>query len=63
MNRSDPGRGDNEFNNILEYEGENCYIPSGNACFFPNVLTIFSRKSLAWSISNSYNHIKEDQTL
>ena len=33
ITRSDHGRGANEFNNILEYEGENCYIPSGNACF------------------------------
>ena len=31
--RSDHGRGANEFNNIQEYEGENCYIPSGNGCF------------------------------
>ena len=30
---------------------------------FSNVLTIFSRKILAWSISNSYNQIKEEQML
>ena len=30
---------------------------------FSNVLIIFSTKTLAWSISNSYNHIKEDQML
>ena len=33
INRSEHGRGANEFNNIQEYEGENCYIPSGNGCF------------------------------
>ena len=33
VNRSDHGRGANDFKNILEYEGVNCYIPSGNACF------------------------------
>ena len=30
---------------------------------FSNVLTILPRKGLAWSISNSYNHIKEGQLL
>ena len=34
VNRSDHGRGDNEFNDIEEYEGDRCYIPSGNGCFF-----------------------------
>ena len=33
VKRSEHGRGANEFNNILEYEGENSYIPSGNGCF------------------------------
>ena len=31
VNRSEHGRGANEFSNILEYEGENCYLLSGNA--------------------------------
>ena len=30
---------------------------------FSNVLTIFSTKTLAQSVSNSYNHIKEEQML
>ena len=30
---------------------------------FSNVSTIFSGKVLAWSISNSYNHIREEQML
>ena len=30
---------------------------------FSNVLTSFSEKTLAWSISNSYNHIKKEQML
>ena len=33
VNRSEHGRGANEFISILEYEGENCYILSGNGCF------------------------------
>ena len=33
VNRSFHGRGANEFNNIEEYEGDRCYIPSGNGCF------------------------------
>ena len=31
--------------------------------FCSSVLTIFSGKALACSISNSYNHIKEEQML
>ena len=31
--RSNYGKGCDAFNNILEYEGEICYIPTGNACF------------------------------
>ena len=62
VTRSEHGRGANEFNNILEYEGENCFIPSGKDVF-SNVLTIFSKKTLAQNISNSYNHIKEEQML
>ena len=30
---------------------------------FSNVLTIFSGTTLAWSVSNSYNNIKEEQVL
>ena len=30
---------------------------------FSNVVTILSKKILAWSISNSYHHIKEEQML
>ena len=33
VTRSEHGRGANEFNDIQEYKGENCYIPSGNGCF------------------------------
>ena len=31
VNMSEHGRGANELNSILEYEGENCYILSGKA--------------------------------
>ena len=30
---------------------------------FSNALTMLSRKILAWSVSNTYNHIKEKQML
>ena len=33
VNRSDHGRGANEFSNIEEYEGDRCYISIGNGCF------------------------------
>ena len=43
INRSDHGRGANEFNNIQEYEGNNCYIPSGNGCFLKCINYIFNK--------------------
>ena len=43
ITRSDHGRGANEFNNILEYEGVNCYIPSGNGCFLKCINYIFNK--------------------
>ena len=41
--RSEHGRGANEFNNIQKYEGENCYIPSGNGCFLKCINYIFNK--------------------
>ena len=41
VNRSDHGRGANEFNNILEYEGDRCFIPCGNGCFLKCINCIF----------------------
>ena len=43
IKRSEHGRGANEFNNIQEYEGGNCYIPSGNGCFLKCINYIFKR--------------------
>ena len=43
INRSEHGRGANEFNNIEEYNGNNCYIPSGNGCFLKCINYIFKR--------------------
>ena len=43
VNRSDHGRGATEFNDILEYEGERCYIPSGNGCFLKCIYYIFDK--------------------
>ena len=43
VNRSEHGRRANEFDNILEYEGENCYIPSGNGCFLQCINFIFEK--------------------
>ena len=33
VNRSNHGRGANAVNNFYEYEGENCFIPRGNASY------------------------------
>ena len=41
VNRSEHGRGANEFVNILEYEGVNCYIPSGSGCFLERINYIY----------------------
>ena len=43
VTRSEHGRGANEFNNILEYEGENCFMPSGNGCFLKCINYIFKK--------------------
>ena len=43
VTRSDHGRGANEINNILEYEGVNCYILSGNGCFLRCINYIFNK--------------------
>ena len=43
VNRSDHARGANEFNDILEYEGNRCYIPSGNGCFLKCINYIFDK--------------------
>ena len=43
VNRSEYGRGANDLNNILEYEGKNCYIPSGNGCFLKCINYIFDK--------------------
>ena len=43
VNRSEHGRGANELNNILEYKGKNCYIPSGNGCFLKCINYIFNK--------------------
>ena len=43
VNRSDHGRGADEFDDIQEYEGERCYIPSGNGCFLKCINCIFDK--------------------
>ena len=43
VNRSEHGRGANEFNNIEEYNGKNCYIPDGNGCFLKRINYIFNK--------------------
>ena len=43
VTRSKHARGANEFNNILEYESVNCYIPNGNGCFLKCVNYIFNK--------------------
>ena len=43
VTRSEHGRGANEFNDIQEYDGGNCYIPSGNGCFLKCINYIFDK--------------------
>ena len=43
VNRSEHGRGANEFNDIQEYKGGNCYIPSGSGCFLKCINYIFEK--------------------
>ena len=43
INRSEHGRGANEFTDIQEYKGENCYIPNGNGCFLKCINYIFDK--------------------
>ena len=43
VNRSEQGRGANEFNNILKYEGVNCFIPSRSGCFLKCINYIFKK--------------------
>ena len=43
VNRSEHGRGADEFNDILEYKGDRCYIPSGNGCFLKCINYIFDK--------------------
>ena len=43
VNRSEHGRGANEFKNNLDYEGVNCYLPSGNGCFLQFINCIFKK--------------------
>ena len=40
---SEHGRGVNEYNDIEEYEGDRCYIPSGNGCFLKCINYIFDK--------------------
>ena len=41
VTRYEHGRGANEYNSKLEYECDNCYIPSGNGCFLKCINYIF----------------------
>ena len=43
VNRSERGRSANEFFNIQEYKGINCYIPSGNGCFLKCINSFFRK--------------------
>ena len=43
VNRSEHGRGADEVNDIEEYEGDRCYIPSGNGCFLKYINYIFDK--------------------
>ena len=43
VNRSNRGRGANEFNDTEEYDCERCYILSGNGCFLKSINYIFDK--------------------
>ena len=43
VNRSNHGRGADEFNDILEYQVNSCYIPNGNGCFLKCINYIFDK--------------------
>ena len=43
VNRSNHGRGADEFYDISEYQGNICYIPSGNGCFLKCINYIFKK--------------------
>ena len=43
VNRAIHGQRVDEYNNCSEYEGENCYKPSGNACFLKSISNIFRK--------------------
>ena len=43
VNRSEHGRGADEFDDIEEYKGDRCYIPSGNGCFLKCINYIFDK--------------------
>ena len=64
VNRSDHGRGANEFNNIEEDEGKNCYIPSGNGCFLKCITYIFDKdfSTENFEFIKSYNRRKNVMT-
>ena len=42
VNRAEHGRGTDEFNNCLQYDGENCYTPSGNGYYLRGNNCIFN---------------------
>ena len=43
IKRSNYGKGCEVFDNILEYEGHFCYIPTGNECFRKCLEYIYKR--------------------
>ena len=53
--RSIYGKGSDAFNNIIEYEGKLCYIPTGNACFKKRLEYIYKA-----NFSREYNEIIQD---
>ena len=60
VNRSEHGRGADEFNDIEEYEGYRCYIPNGNGCFLKCINYIFDKdfSTEYFEFIKSYNRRK-----
>ena len=65
VNSSKHGRGANESNIFVLFWKMmvKTFVYQLETDAFSKIITIFSRKTLAWSISNSYHQIKEDLML
>ena len=52
VNRSDYGKGSNHLFDIEEYNGKNCYIPTGQNCFLKCINYLTQEKTIKMNILN-----------